>query len=259
MQQNLNHTNSEMQIESGISFHSPYTIPTKPTQQRGSSQTANHFLTSNSTESISVKKQTVNESGNKIDWELPEFHSVKSKKEAKNGSKSSKGIFGFFNRNNSPKTAAEYRKLGITLSEKKSFGPAVKMLEKAIKMGETDLDCQLHLGLAYSRMGRIKEAISLLSDLAVSNGDDPGVATLLGKALLFNGQYQEAAEVMAPASANNPSRFNLHFFLGLAHAKLNEFDMAIDAWLKANRIHPSHQMTRQFLNRALDAKVLSQA
>jgi tetratricopeptide (TPR) repeat protein len=255
MQQNLN------DIESGsvASFRSPYTLPTKAQSQRGTSEIANHFLTPNTIESISVKKQTVFESGKNIDWELPEFKSISSEKKTKKTSKSAKGIFGFFNKKNSPKTAAEYRQQGIALSEKKQFVKAAKMLETAIKMGEKDLDCQLHLGLNYSRMGRIKEAISVLGDLSVLHGDDPGVATLLGKALLFNGQYQEAAEVMAPASANNPSRFNLHFFLGLAHAKLNEFDMAIDSWLKAIKLHPSHHLTRQFLNRALDAKMLSQA
>ncbi|MBF0382773.1 MAG: tetratricopeptide repeat protein [Magnetococcales bacterium] len=259
MQQNLNDIDSGIVTENKITFDSPYIVPDQTQQQRGTTQIANHFLTPSSIETISVKNQTVKDDKKSVDWELPEFESVSSNKKSAKKERSAKGLFGLFNKSTSPKTVAEYRQQGISLSEKKRLGAAAKMLEKAMKMGANDLECQLHLGLTYSRLGRIKEAITLLSDLNVKHGDDPGVATLLGKALLFNGLYQEAAEVMAPASANNPSRFNLHFYLGLAYAKLNEFDMAIDAWLKAIRINPTDKTTRQFLNRALDAKTLSQA
>ncbi|MBF0359034.1 MAG: tetratricopeptide repeat protein [Magnetococcales bacterium] len=259
MQQNINdNTNICPSKKTPATKIYPHLLVATPSQQRGSAKVADHFLTNDTGETISVKKQTSNDTLT-TDWDLPEFESVRSTKSQPSNSSALESVFGFFTNSSKPKTANDYRKQGIALSEQRRFTPAAKMLEKAIEMGASDLECQMHLGLTYTRMGRIDDAIALLSDLSISHGDDAGVATLLGKALLLNSQYSEAAEVMAPAAANNPSRFNLHFFLGLAQAKLNEFDLAIESWLKAIKLHPSHQMTRQFLNRALDAKAMGHA
>ena len=230
----------------------PHATEDHPENMRGSADVADYFLTHNIQEPAPAKKQV--ETENK-EWELPEFKTTSQKTEKQDLNRPFSRLFGMFAQNNKPATMEEYHQQGIAFSEKKNLKMAIKMLEQAIKMGATDLDCHLHLGLAYGRTGRLQDAISLLSDARTSHTTDPGVATLLGKTLLLNGQYQEATEVMASASAKNKNRFNLHFFLGIAHAKLNEFDLAIDAWMTASKLRPSHQMTRDFLNRALDAKM----
>ncbi|MBF0444662.1 MAG: tetratricopeptide repeat protein [Magnetococcales bacterium] len=152
------------------------------------------------------------------------------------------------------KTAEQFRSEGTYYLNRRSYKQAVKSLEKAIELGVEDLQCQLGLSLSYARSGRLDEAIALLNDLKTSHPKDPGVATLLGKALLFNSQYHTAIKVMRPVAAIHKDRFNLHFFLGLAFAKSHEYDSAIDAWSQAAKIRPDDAETRRMLARALDAK-----
>ncbi|MBF0453975.1 MAG: tetratricopeptide repeat protein [Magnetococcales bacterium] len=153
-------------------------------------------------------------------------------------------------------SATYYRRVGGELLNRGYPKEAVRALERAIDLGAFDLECQLHLSLAYARTGRLSEATALLYDLKSAHPFDAGVATLLGKALLYSSRYSAAIKVMSPVAKIHKKRFNLHFFLGLAHAKKGEFDAAIDAWTQAAKIRPDHSETRRMIERALAEKII---
>lgn len=146
--------------------------------------------------------------------------------------------------------ATYFRELGSCYLNRHHYRDAAKHLEKAVEFGVDDLECQLKLSLAYSRSGRLEEALALLSDLKFTHPRDAGVATLLGKALLLDGQYHKAIKVMRPAAVIHQDRFNLHFYLGLAFAKSQDFDSAVDVWSQAARIRPGDTQTKKMIARA---------
>ncbi len=230
-------------------------------QTRGSAAVADHFLTDQTPEAISVKKETKTDSVIFSDFELPASEQDKSepRTDKTEDKASAHGTFqrlaNLFGQKKLPETMEELRQAGIAACDRGKFAKGAEMLEKALKMGANDLHSRLHLGLAYGKTGRLDDAITLLSATQAKHGSDAGVATLLGKSLLLNSQYKDAVEVLSVASARNRDRFNLHYLLGIAHAKLSQFDKAIEAWMVASTLRPSHRPTREFLNRALDAKM----
>lgn len=151
-------------------------------------------------------------------------------------------------------TAHDYQREGSRQLNKHHYQQAIRFFEKAIELGADGLECQLNLGLSYARVGRLDEAIALLAELKATHPQDPGVATLLGKALLYRSRYRTAIKVMRPVADRHKDRYNLQFFLGLAYAKSGEYDEAIDAWSQAIKIRPDSSQTRRMLSLALDAK-----
>lgn len=140
------------------------------------------------------------------------------------------------------------KKAGIRMVNQGRYGKAIKHLEHAIELGQDDYACQMNLGLAYTRVGRLEEAIALLSDLQKLHTHDAGVATLLGKSLLLSGQRQEAIDTLAPAAMSHPERFHLHYYLGIAYAKLDQTRNAMKAWEKASSIRPDHKEIKRWLS-----------
>ncbi|MBF0632803.1 MAG: tetratricopeptide repeat protein [Magnetococcales bacterium] len=142
------------------------------------------------------------------------------------------------------------RTLGIASVNQKRYGKAILHLERAIELGMNDYTCQMNLGLAYTRVGRLEEATTLLGDLRKMHPHDAGVATLLGKSLLLSGHRQEAIAVMGPVALTHPDRFHLHYYLGIAHAKLGQFEQAVRAWRTAANLRPDHKEIKAWLAKA---------
>ncbi|MBF0604897.1 MAG: tetratricopeptide repeat protein [Nitrospirae bacterium] len=140
------------------------------------------------------------------------------------------------------------KKTGIRMVNQKRYGKAIHALERAIELGQDDYACQMNLGLAYTRVGRLEEAIALLSNLQRLHPQDAGIATLLGKSLLLSGQRQEAVNTMAPVAMTHPERFHLHYYLGIAYAKLDQTRNAMDAWEKASALRPEHKEIKRWLS-----------
>lgn len=139
------------------------------------------------------------------------------------------------------------KRAGIQFVNQKRYAKAIKLLQRARELGQDDYACQMNLGLAYTRLGRLDEAIELLRSLQTSHPFDAGVATLLGKALLLSGKRQDAINVLAPASLTHPDRFHLHYYLGIAYAKLDQTHKAMDAWRKAAAIRPHDKEIKRWL------------
>ncbi|MBF0423330.1 MAG: tetratricopeptide repeat protein [Magnetococcales bacterium] len=139
------------------------------------------------------------------------------------------------------------RKTGIQLVNQKRYAKAVKFLQRAMELGQDDYTCQMNLGLAHTRLGQLDEAVKLLVSLQNHHPFDAGVATLLGKALLLSGKRQEAINVLAPAAMTHPERFHLHYYLGIAYAKLDQTHKAMEAWRKALVIRPDNRDLKRWL------------
>lgn len=143
---------------------------------------------------------------------------------------------------------ASEKETGIRMVNQKRYGKAAHCLERAIELGQDDYACQMNLALAYTRLGRLEEAIALLLDLRKIHPADAGIATLLGQSFLLSGKRQEAITVLASASLSHPDRFHLHYYLGIAYAKQDQTAHAMEAWQKAATIRPNHKEIKQWLS-----------
>ncbi|MBF0188304.1 MAG: tetratricopeptide repeat protein [Magnetococcales bacterium] len=165
-----------------------------------------------------------------------------------------KMVHDFFTEEDETEMSAEAcRDRGIELAKVGRYHRAAHMLERSLYLGDDDLTGGLWLGQIHISEGNLERAIAVLTELQGEHANDPGVCTLLGKALLFSSRYSDAIEVMQPIATANPDRFNLHFFLGLAYAKMENYGKAVDAWVVAAKLRPDHAETREFLDRALGA------
>nr|CRH04748.1 Conserved hypothetical protein. Similar to magnetotactic protein MamA-like protein from MC-1. Tetratricopeptide TPR_2 repeat protein [Candidatus Magnetococcus massalia] len=144
----------------------------------------------------------------------------------------------------------EARPYGLDAIKRRAYDEAIDALGHVWhKGGDRDGELALNLGFALLKKGRMEEAERVLAIPFQKQPEDPALATLLGKALLFQSRYEEAAKVMVPAALKHSSRFNLHFYLGLAFAKLQRFTDAQRAWQIAASIRPEDRDTQAFLKK----------
>ncbi|ABK44736.1 Tetratricopeptide TPR_2 repeat protein [Magnetococcus marinus MC-1] len=162
----------------------------------------------------------------------------------------SEPVEAFSHVSSSPQLAADARSVGISANRAGAYDKAIEALGQVWhKDGQRDAELAMNLGFALLKKGRLKEAARVLSIPFHQQPQNPALATLLGKALLFQGLYEDAAKVMVPAARKHGSRFNLHFYLGLAFAKMSRFADAQKAWQIASSIRPNDGETRRMLKR----------
>lgn len=99
----------------------------------------------------------------------------------------------------------------------------------------------LHLlGLAYTSVGRLAEAVAALSAAASRAPRDPVVHLDLGVALSSQGRHAEAAACFHRAAALDPENPGMHLNLGNALARNGRTEEALACYRKALDLDPGH-------------------
>jgi len=96
-----------------------------------------------------------------------------------------------------------------------------------------------NLGLTYSRLGRVDEAIAQYQRALAINPDDEKAHSNLGGALLQQGRVDEAIAQLQKALAIAPNVANFHYNLGNALLRQGRVDEAIAQFQKALAIAPN--------------------
>ncbi len=110
-------------------------------------------------------------------------------------------------------------------------------------------DSTLVLADYYLAMGRSKEALSLLHELATHEADHAGVLTLKARLFSAEGKVDEAITTLRTAVTVNPRSAEPHVALGRAYLTRNEPEQAIEAFKEALRLNPRIVTAEQELSR----------
>ena len=129
----------------------------------------------------------------------------------------------------------------VSRLEKGELIPAIVMLELLRQQHSGELRLLYNLGLAYSNLGRIEEARTILDEavrLAPSHADS---LVALGVVYAKAGRNEEAVELLERAVAADPSNPWAQRNLGACLLALDEGDRATSCLLRATELNPKDQ------------------
>jgi superkiller protein 3 len=121
---------------------------------------------------------------------------------------------------------------------------AVRLLEQAAELDSDHVDAALNLGAAYVLEKSFAKAVAVLEPLAIADPENPMVWTNLGAAYLGNPvlardeDQRRAIEAFERAIELNPMVPNVAYNLGLVHRDRQEYQAALDWFLRAVESDP---------------------
>lgn len=129
---------------------------------------------------------------------------------------------------------------------------ALADLHRALGYAPSDRDALLDVAELQARLGRPQQALQALQSLAetYAPGEEPQeVLYRIGAAHLALGRWQDAVEQLSLALARGPQRAEILYALAEAQQAGGRTALAAAAAEQALRIDPSHQASRQLLER----------
>lgn len=127
--------------------------------------------------------------------------------------------------------------LGVARFNSGQFEQATEPLSRALEEDPENLQVRRMLALAWLNSERYQQAAALLVD-DPERANDRSLQYAYGVALVRSGQAQEAERVFAELLAKNQDWPELHVVLGLAAAKQDDFDTAIESLERAIELQP---------------------
>jgi len=126
--------------------------------------------------------------------------------------------------------------------------PAIARLKDAItKFAPQEPDVYLQLGSGYSKAGKEDEAIHWYNEALRHDSNFRPAIKQLGAALIDQGQFQRAVEVLRPAAAVPPADDALYSDLGNAYLHVGQFDAAQQALRRALELNPDQPQAQNLL------------
>lgn len=123
---------------------------------------------------------------------------------------------------NHPLSSEAYAHLGLLEAREDNYKAAIPLYRKAVALHSTIPGLPLNLGLAYFKMGEMKEALAeflpLLKGAAPASADRQRLTILVGMSYYGMQRFGQAAPYLKEASARDPQ--NLELLLALAHSYL---------------------------------------
>ena len=125
--------------------------------------------------------------------------------------------------------------------EKGDVIPAVLMLELLRQHNPSELRLLYNLGVAYSNLGRLKEARATLSEALRIDPNHVNSRVALGVTFATEGRHQEAIKEFERAVAVDPSNPWAQRNLGGCLLALKDVDRATPLLLRATQLNPKDQ------------------
>ncbi len=120
-----------------------------------------------------------------------------------------------------------------------NYAKSLEFFKKAIELDPINLEYKYHLGLVYSRLGRPKEAISILESLIAK---DPIAyrKAYLELGLLYTNleEFEKALSFFEKAEKVDPKNASIQFNKGICLLKLERYEKAISSFEKARSLEP---------------------
>ncbi|MEE8523360.1 MAG: sulfatase-like hydrolase/transferase [Thermoanaerobaculia bacterium] len=125
------------------------------------------------------------------------------------------------------------RQLGLTLVSTGRPRQALEVLEP-LAQDRQDFEARSHLALAFSYLGRDREALAILEELVVVDPEAPRAYENLSFVSIKLQRFEDARGAAARAVELDPGLAGAWNNLGIASYALGEVDAAIGAWQRSN-------------------------
>ena len=140
-------------------------------------------------------------------------------------------------------TAEEYYEQATALYKEGRYREVVALVRPALRRYPDAVRLHYAAGVAlYSGLGRYEEAAEVLERAAAQDTSVVEVAQLLGVTYLHLNQPAEAAATLARAAALAPGDWETHYRLGLARNHLGDAEAAVAAFAQARELAPREPM-----------------
>ncbi len=126
-----------------------------------------------------------------------------------------------------------FQQIGILHAMQGDFARAAENFAKAVALDPNDPLAAHNHGIALMKLGRMDDAIRLLSRAATLDGSNVGILQNLGNAHLAAGHAPAAAQAYGQALSLEPTNAQVRFNLGLARLKTEDLAAAEDEFRRA--------------------------
>ena len=106
----------------------------------------------------------------------------------------------------------------------------------------------MELGDLYADLGSYVQAVEQFRSAAQLRPDFLDIRTKLARALMENGEQEEARKELDGVLADNPDYIEARVTLGLVHYRAGQSDLAAAEWRACLQRAPDHPKARAFLN-----------
>jgi tetratricopeptide (TPR) repeat protein len=106
----------------------------------------------------------------------------------------------------------------------------------------------MELGDLYGDLGSYVQAVEQYRSAAQLRSDFLDIRTKLARALMENGQLEDARRELDGVLADNPDYVEARVSLGLVHYRSGRYDQAASEWRACLERVPDHPKARAFLN-----------
>jgi tetratricopeptide (TPR) repeat protein len=128
---------------------------------------------------------------------------------------------------------------------------AEREFRRILKFLPNDALTRQWLALLLARQGRCSEALEHMKRALASDPHDASLLANLASVLFLASKYEETAEQVQGALAQDSDSHRAHMILGLAREQQHRFDEAISQLREANRLSPGPSMSLGALGHAL--------
>ncbi|MEW5734415.1 MAG: tetratricopeptide repeat protein [Thermodesulfobacteriota bacterium] len=142
---------------------------------------------------------------------------------------------------------------GLTYQRNFDYADGVAIWKDAVAKRPQSASAQLHLGVAYMRLGRYPEALAYFRSLDRDNVANPAVFNSPGVALTIMGNKEEAEAEFREAIAHFPRFTPAYGNLGILLMERGRNEEAVQYLTEAVRLSPRESKYRYYLAKALAA------
>lgn len=155
-----------------------------------------------------------------------------------------------------PSSSEAYAHVGLLEARQEHYREAIPLYRKALALDSAMPGLRLNLGLAYFKLGDMKEALQEFSPLLMntpqSSPDRQRLAILVAMSHYSLGQYAQAAVYLKEAVSRDPQ--NLELMLALAHSYLwsKQYQKVMDTYRAILQLNAESAEADMLAGEALD-------
>ena len=136
-----------------------------------------------------------------------------------------------------PENYQGHKRLAQIYEQEGGMRKAIDEYVQAIDINKRDYDSYYKIAELLNNLDKQDEAAQMLSNLLKKKPDYEKATQLLGDIFIQKEMYKEAANIYQEALSYNPTRYDIHYNLGIVYTMLNDFESAKICYEKAAEIN----------------------